>query len=44
MALPVNLTIALDKLPPGEYTLQVTVLHPAAQKVAYWQTPILIAP
>ena len=43
MALPVKLTIALGALSPGEYTFQVTVLHPAEQKVAYWQTQILIA-
>jgi hypothetical protein len=44
MALPVKLTISLGDLSPGEYTFQVTVLQPAEQKVAYWQTQILITP
>ena len=41
---PVNLTVGLGDLPTGEYTCQVTVLHPGQKKVALWQTPVLIIP
>ncbi len=43
-AVPVRFTIALGALPIGEYTCQVTVLHPMEQKVAFWQTQVLIVP
>jgi hypothetical protein len=34
----------LDKLAPGEYVCQVTVLNPGDQKVAFWRAPVMIAP
>ena len=43
-AVPIRFTIALGELPIGEYTCQVTVLHPMEQKVAFWQTQVLIVP
>ena len=41
-SIPVKLTIPLASIPAGEYTCQVTVLDAAAQKIAFWQTPILL--
>jgi hypothetical protein len=42
--MPVKLNFPLDKLAPGEYRLQVTVLNPNSQKAAFWQTQIMLAP
>ena len=39
---PLKFSISLDKLPPGKYTCQVTVIDPAAQKAAFWQAPVLL--
>ena len=36
--------MSLAKLPPGEYTCQVTVLDPNDQKAAFWQAPVLLIP
>jgi VWFA-related protein len=41
-AVPLRFSIPLDSLPPGRYECQVTVLEPAGQKVAFWQSPIVI--
>ncbi len=41
---PLKLRFPLDKLAPGEYHCQVTILNPAAQKAAFWQAPILLLP
>jgi len=38
----IQFSIALEALPPGKYDCQVTVLNPAGQKAAFWQTPILL--
>jgi hypothetical protein len=43
-AVPLSLSISLDDLKPGEYTCQVTVWNPIAQKTAIWQAPIVIEP
>jgi VWFA-related protein len=43
-ALPLRFSLPLDKLAPGEYRCQVTVLDPAGQKAAFWQAAIVIAP
>jgi hypothetical protein len=40
--MPVEFRFPLEKLPPGEYTCQVTVLNPADQKVAFWQSPVMV--
>ncbi len=32
----------LDKLSPGEYMCQVTVLNPGAPKAAFWQAPVMV--
>jgi len=43
-ALPLRFSLALSKLPPGEYTCQVTVLDPTGQKVNFWQAPVMLIP
>ena len=35
--MPLKLSFALDKLKPGEYNCQVTVLDPIGQKAAFWR-------
>jgi VWFA-related protein len=40
--MPLRFDLSLDKLPPGEYNCQVTVLDPMAQKAAFWQAPIVV--
>ncbi|MEO8097762.1 MAG: VWA domain-containing protein [Acidobacteriota bacterium] len=42
--MPVKLSFPLEKLVPGEYRLQVTVLNPSGQKAAFWQTPVMLVP
>jgi VWFA-related protein len=42
--IPLNFTLDLKMLPPGEYTCQVTVLDTASQKASFWQAPILLVP
>jgi VWFA-related protein len=41
---PLNFSIALARLEPGEYQCQITVLDPTSDKAAFWQAPILINP
>jgi hypothetical protein len=43
-ALPLKFSLSLSKLPPGEYTCQVTVLDPTNQKAAFWQAPVMLIP
>jgi len=43
-AVPIRLTVPLDKVPPGRYDCQVVVIEPTGQKVAFWQAPIAIVP
>ncbi len=43
-ALPVRFSVPLGKLAPGRYTCQVSVLDPAAQKMAFWRAPIVMVP
>ena len=42
--MPLRFSLALDKLPPGEYDCQVTVLDPTGQKAAFWQAPVMVIP
>jgi VWFA-related protein len=42
--IPVQFSIALDTLAPGQYECQVTILDPTGQKAAFWRAPILVAP
>jgi VWFA-related protein len=43
-ALPLRFSLSLEKLPPGQYDCQVTVLDPSGQKAAFWQAPIVVIP
>src|SRR5579863_2839393 len=43
-AVPLRFDLALDKLEPGEYNCQVTVLDTGAQKAAFWQAPVMLIP
>jgi hypothetical protein len=43
-AVPLRFNLALEKLTPGEYNCQVTVLDPGSQKAAFWQAPIMLVP
>jgi hypothetical protein len=43
-AVPIKLTVPLTELAAGEYVCQVTVLDPAAQKAAFWQSFVKIIP
>jgi hypothetical protein len=42
--MPIKFNFALETLPPGEYTCQVTVLNPNANKAAYWRTQVMVVP
>jgi VWFA-related protein len=39
---PFSFTIDLNKLPPGQYTCQVTVLDPTTNKATFWQSQIML--
>jgi VWFA-related protein len=41
---PFRFAFAVDKLPAGKYNCQVTVLDPAGNKAAFWQSPVMVAP
>jgi VWFA-related protein len=43
-AVPLRFSLPLERLPAGRYDCQVTVLDPAAQKVAFWRAPIVVVP
>jgi hypothetical protein len=43
-AVPLRFSFPLDKLDPGKYDCQVTVLDPAANKAAFWQAPVVLVP
>jgi hypothetical protein len=40
--MPLRFDLSLDRLPPGAYNCQVTVLDPTGQKAAFWQAPIMV--
>jgi VWFA-related protein len=42
--MPLNFTITLDQLPPGDYTCQVTVLDPIGQRATFWRAPVVLVP
>ncbi len=43
-AVPLRFDLALDKLQPGQYQCQVTVLDTNGQKASFWQAPIMLVP
>ena len=43
-AVPLRFDLSLDKLQPGQYQCQVSVLDTNGQKTAFWQAPIMLVP
>jgi VWFA-related protein len=43
-AVPLRFNLGLEKLQPGEYNCQVTVLDTTGQKLAFWQAPVMLIP
>ena len=43
-AVPIRLTVPLDKMAPGRYDVQVAVMEPESKLVNFWQGPIAIVP
>jgi VWFA-related protein len=43
-AVPLRFDLPLDKVAPGAYQCQVTILDPTAQKAAFWQGRIVVIP
>jgi hypothetical protein len=41
---PLRFSLSLDKLPPGRYNCQVTVVDPSGQKATFWQAPVMLVP
>ena len=41
---PVTFNLPLDRLAPGRYNCQVTVLDPGGNKAAFWQAPVVVVP
>ena len=41
-AVPIRLTVPLEKLPPGRYDVQVAVMEPDSKLVNFWQGPIAV--
>jgi VWFA-related protein len=43
-AVPLRFNLPLEKLTPGEYNCQVSVLDTTGQKAAFWQAPVMVVP
>ena len=43
-AVPLRFSLPLNKIAPGEYICQVTILNPADQKAAFWQAQVMLIP
>jgi VWFA-related protein len=41
-AVPLGFSLALNKLQPGRYNCQVTVVDTSGQKAAFWQAPVML--
>ena len=41
---PLKIGVPLDKLEPGNYLCQVTILSPSVKKAAFWQSYVWIVP
>ncbi|HEY1983968.1 MAG TPA: VWA domain-containing protein [Terracidiphilus sp.] len=41
---PLSFDLGINRLAPGQYECQVTVLDPATSKASFWRAPIVIAP
>jgi len=42
--MPLKFSLSLNKLPPGQYDCQVSILDPTGQKAAFWQAPVMLIP
>ncbi|HLJ18160.1 MAG TPA: VWA domain-containing protein [Bryobacteraceae bacterium] len=42
--MPIEFSIGLNKLQPGKYDCQVTILDPADEKGAFWRAPVVVVP
>jgi VWFA-related protein len=42
--MPISFDLGINRLAPGEYDCQVTVLDPETTKATFWRAPILIVP
>ena len=43
-AVPLRFSLALNKLQPGKYNCQVTVVDPTSQRASFWQAPVMLVP
>jgi hypothetical protein len=43
-AVPMRFSVPLEKLQPGKYTCQVSVLNPTEKKFAVWRSPMVLLP
>ena len=43
-AVPLKFSVPLEKLQPGRYTCQVSVVNPAVQRFAVWRSPVVLLP
>jgi len=43
-AVPMSFSVPLEKLAPGRYTCQVSVIDPGAQRMAVWRSPMVLLP
>src|SRR5579872_300252 len=41
---PLKFNLPLNKLPPGKYMCQVSIVGPAGQKAAFWQASVMLVP
>jgi len=41
---PINFTVGLQSLPPGQYDCQVTILDPTTTKATFWRSQIAVVP
>ena len=39
-----SFSLGIDRLPPGQYECQVTIIDPSTQKSTFWRAPILLVP
>src|SRR5450631_496655 len=42
--MPLSFSVGIDRLAPGDYDCQITILDPATKKANFWRAPILIVP
>jgi hypothetical protein len=42
--MPMSFSLGVNRLAPGEYNCQITVLDPATQKASFWRAPMVLVP